>query len=135
MESGLHYLGLSSVIAVGGVFRNASELPTAAARMNVVAGAGEGLFALIDPLRLNRCPFDKVLERLAGVIRPEVHAIALVFTYGDLDWPVNLSPAERLCRVGRLRNASFYLAAYATQRVARDTARVLDRFGWSCESP
>ena len=68
---------------------------------------------------------------LAKALRPGAHAIAVVFTFGDHDWPSDLSPAGQLRRVRRIREGPYRLAAYATEFVAEDVARELDGFGWT----
>jgi hypothetical protein len=64
-------------------------------------------------------------------VGPGAHAIALVFNYGSLDWPSDLSPAARLRRVRCIREGQFQLAAYATEAVAENVEHSLDGFGWT----
>ncbi len=126
-------MSLTGSLVGGAVLSDAGQSGAAMIASGFAAEAGEGLFALIDPFRISNCPWECVLEGVASALRPDAHAVALAFTYGDFDWPHDLSPAGQLLRVGRIQEGPFNLAAYATPIVREDVAYVLDEFGWRCQ--
>ncbi len=130
LEAGLREMGLAGSLVGGAVQPDAAGIPGTIAGAGASVQAGDGLFALIDPFTIRRCPWRAVLEGLALAIRPGAHAIALVFTSAPHDWPPDLSPAGALRRVRWIGEGPFELAVYATEALTDDVARVLDEFGW-----
>jgi len=131
LEAGLLGMGLAAALLGGVVLPDAGQSPAEIARARTSVEAGDGLVALIDPFTVRGSPRQPVLQGLALALRPGAHAIALIFTFGDHDWPSDLSPADPLRRIRRIREGHHQLAAFATQAVADGVARVLDRFGWT----
>jgi hypothetical protein len=131
LEAGLEGMGLAAALLGGVVLPDASQSPAAIARAHASVEAGDGLFTLIDPFTIRGSPWQPVLEGLALALRPGAQAIALIYTFGDHDWPSDLSPVDALCRIRRVREGPHQSAAFATQAVADGVARVLDRFAWT----
>jgi hypothetical protein len=133
LEAGLRGMGLAATLLGGEVLPDAGQSPVAIARAGAAVETGDRLFALIDPFTIPSCPWEPVLEGLAMALRPGAHAIAVAFTYGNPlhAWPTDLSPAWQLRQISRIREGPYQLAAYATEAVADDAARVLHGFGWS----
>ncbi len=131
LEAVLREMGLVGSLVGGAVLPDAAGIPDAIAGAGASVQSGDGLFALIDPFTIPGCPWAAVLEGLALAMRPGVHGIALVFTFGIHDWPIDLSPAGALRRVRLIGEGPFHLAVYATEALTDVVARVLDGFGWT----